>query len=55
MLVRVSSLSPSLAESYALQLHFLQQMHDALPADVRTRYFGAAKSSDTAAPSPPPA
>ena len=44
MLVRVSSISASLPESYALQQRFLQQLHAAVPEAVRTRYFGALPS-----------
>jgi EpsI family protein len=43
MLVRVSSLSPSLPESFAMQQRFLEQLHAAVPVQVRTRYFGAAR------------
>ena len=42
MLVRVSSISPVLEESFAMQQRFLVQLHAAVPAAVRTRYFGAA-------------
>ena len=42
MLVRVSSISPVLEESFAMQQRFLEQLHAAVPAAVRTRYFGAA-------------
>jgi EpsI family protein len=42
MLVRVSSLSPELDESFAMQRRFLEQLHAAVPAQVRTRYFGSA-------------
>ena len=40
MLVRVSSISSSTDQSFALQQRFLEQMHAALPADMRKRYFG---------------
>ena len=55
MLVRVSSISPSTAESYSLQLRFLQQMYGAVPAGVRARYFGASKMGAIATPGPAPA
>lgn len=42
MLVRVSSISPVLDESFAMQRRFLEQLHAAVPAAVRTRYFGSA-------------
>ena len=42
MLVRVSSISPVLDESFAIQQRFLEQLHAAVPAAVRTRYFGSA-------------
>ncbi len=42
MLVRVSSISPVLEESFAMQQRFLEQLHAAVPVAVRTRYFGAA-------------
>ena len=42
MLVRVSSISPVLDEAFAVQQRFLEQLHTAVPAAVRTRYFGAA-------------
>ncbi len=54
MLVRVSSISASTADSYALQLRFLQQMHVAVPAEVRGRYFGSNAASGKAAPSAAP-
>ena len=54
MLVRVSSISASTADSYALQLRFLQQMHGAVPVEVRGRYFGSNTASDKAGPSPAP-
>jgi EpsI family protein len=41
MLVRVSSLSNSEPEAFSLQKGFLDQMYQAVPADVRARYFGA--------------
>ena len=40
MLVRVSSVSPVPAESFAVQQRFLEQLHTAVPAAVRPRYFG---------------
>ncbi|MBP6765693.1 MAG: EpsI family protein, partial [Rubrivivax sp.] len=46
MLVRVSSISPSLDDSFSVQQRFLEQMHAAVPAEVRKRYFGAAQASD---------
>jgi EpsI family protein len=42
MLVRVSSISASTNEAYALQQGFLDQMYAAVPEVVRARYFGAA-------------
>jgi EpsI family protein len=41
MLVRVSSLSTDLDQSFTLQQAFLEQMHDAVPSQLRTRFFGA--------------
>jgi EpsI family protein len=41
MLVRVSSFSNSQTEAFALQQGFLEQMYQAVPADVRGRYFGS--------------
>ena len=55
MLVRVSTVTPSLDASYAVQQRFLEQMHAAVPVEVRTRFFGGAKASNQAAPSPAPA
>lgn len=55
MLVRVSSISLSTADSYALQLRFLQQMYGAVPAEVRARFFGAAQAGNKGAPSQAPA
>jgi exosortase B len=43
MLVRVSSIAPEAAQSFALQQRFLEQLHAAVPAEVRTRYFGRSK------------
>jgi EpsI family protein len=43
MLVRVSTISPQPAQSFAIQQRFLEQMHGALPVDVRVRYFGGGK------------
>ena len=45
MLVRVSSISASNADAFAVQQRFLEQMYAAVPAEVRARYFGASKSS----------
>ena len=45
MLVRVSSISTSNDEAFAMQQRFLEQMYAAVPAEVRTRYFGAGKAS----------
>lgn len=44
MLVRVSSISTSLPESFEVQQRFLQQLYAAVPAEVRTRYFGGKRS-----------
>lgn len=44
MLVRVSTISNSTEESFALQQRFLEQMHAAVPAAVKNRYFGGGKS-----------
>lgn len=41
MLVRVSSISNSEAQAFAAQQVFIDQMYQALPAEVRSRYFGA--------------
>lgn len=41
MLVRVSSISASEAEAYALQQGFLQQLYATVPSEVRGRYFGS--------------
>jgi EpsI family protein len=41
MLVRVSTISPSMEDSFKLQQRFLEQMFTAVPESVRTRYFGA--------------
>ena len=54
MLVRVSSLSASTEQSFALQQGFLEQMHAAIPADVRKRYFGAALAKGKVASGPAP-
>lgn len=40
MLVRVSSISNSEAAAFSLQQSFIDQMYQALPAEVRGRYFG---------------
>jgi EpsI family protein len=42
MLVRVSTVSPVVNESFAIQQRFLEQLHAAVPAAVRARYFGSA-------------
>ena len=55
MLVRVSSISVTTAESYALQQRFLQQMYAAVPTEVRGRYFGAANAGNKTAQPPGPA
>ena len=44
MLVRVSTISASNADAFSVQQRFLEQMYAAVPAEVRTRYFGASKS-----------
>lgn len=44
MLVRVSSISNSNADAFAVQQRFLEQLFVAVPTEVRTRYFGAARS-----------
>jgi EpsI family protein len=41
MLMRVSSISPVQSEAFSTQQSFLSQLSAALPADVRTRYFGS--------------
>ena len=41
MLVRVSSISTSETEAFALQKGFLDQMYQAVPTEVRGRYFGS--------------
>jgi EpsI family protein len=40
MLVRVSSISTSEPDAFALQQSFLDEMYAAVPAEVRGRYFG---------------
>jgi EpsI family protein len=45
MLVRLSSLSASQTEAFALQTAFLDQLYAAVPANVRGRYFGVAEAS----------
>jgi exosortase B len=40
MLVRVSNISPSTADSFRLQQRFLDQLYAVVPPDVRSRYFG---------------
>ena len=41
MLVRVSSISASETQAFALQQGFLEQMYAAVPAEMRGRYFGS--------------
>jgi EpsI family protein len=41
MLVRVSSISPQDEPAFALQQRFIDQMYQAVPAEVRSRYFGS--------------
>ena len=41
MLVRVSSISPQDEAAFALQQRFIDQMYQAVPAEVRSRYFGS--------------
>ena len=41
MLVRVSSISTSLPDGFALQQRFIEQLRAAVPAAVSTRYFGS--------------
>lgn len=41
MLVRVSSISPDDNQAFALQQRFIDQLYQAVPADVRSRYFGS--------------
>lgn len=41
MLVRVSSISTSLPEGFAVQQRFIEQLRAAVPAAVSTRYFGS--------------
>jgi len=58
MLVRVSTVGIQVEESYVLQQRFLQQMYDAVPANVRARYFGGrsadpAKTASGSAPAAP--
>lgn len=43
MLVRLSTVSTSPDESFAVQKRFLDQLYAAVPADVRTRYFGSGR------------
>ena len=45
MLVRVSSISTSQADAFALQKSFLDQLHQAVPTHVRGRYFGTRSAS----------
>ncbi len=54
MLVRVSSISASTADAFALQQRFLEQMYAAVPAAVRSRYFGAALAPAKVARAPGP-
>jgi len=48
MLVRVSSISSQYDEAYAIQQGFLDQLYQAVPAEVRTRYFGSNKANASA-------
>ena len=41
MLVRVSSISNATEEAFAMQQRFLEQLYAAVPAAVRSRYFGS--------------
>jgi hypothetical protein len=41
MLVRVSSISPQDEPAFALQQRFIDQLYQAVPAEVRSRYFGS--------------
>ena len=43
MLVRVSSISSSTESAFALQQRFIEQMKAAVPADMKSRYFGSAR------------
>lgn len=45
MLVRVSSFGSDLPAAFERQKEFLRQLHEAVPAQVRARYFGAGRSS----------
>jgi EpsI family protein len=45
MLVRVSSFGINREAAFALQQRFLEQMYQAVPAEVRGRFFGSAASS----------
>ncbi|MDE2368742.1 MAG: EpsI family protein [Burkholderiales bacterium] len=54
MLVRVSAISSSIEQSYALQQRFLEQMYAAIPTPVRTRYFGGDTSSGETLSTPEP-
>ena len=54
MLVRVSSISPSLDDSFSVQQRFLEQMHAAVPVEVQARYFGADRASPKATASSAP-
>jgi EpsI family protein len=42
MLVRVSTISSSVDDSFKIQQRFLEQLFSVVPEPVRTRYFGAA-------------
>ncbi len=54
MLVRVSSISASLDDSFSVQQRFLEQMHAAVPVEVQARYFGADRASPKATASSAP-
>ena len=45
MLVRVSTISPSPEEAFAIQQQFLRELYEAVPAAVRARYFGSKSES----------
>ena len=45
MLVRISSISGSVTQAFAMQQRFMAQLYAAVPANVRTRYFGANSAS----------
>lgn len=44
MLVRISSISSTPEQAYGRQQAFLNQLHEAIPANVRARYFGSKSS-----------